>query len=120
MICITATFDEKISNAQATIKSFLSKLKTPYDIKISSLPKKDWNSEWKKHFKGIKIENLLNILPPWEKIAQKDVPNIIINPAEGFGTGSHVTTHMCLSALKGINLEKKESWMLGAGVQYLE
>jgi ribosomal protein L11 methylase PrmA len=91
-VMITADFDSDIPDIENIVKDFLSNLSICHELKISKLEKKDWNLEWKKHFKGIEIENLLKIVPPWQEITGTSLINVIINPGEGFGTGTHVTT----------------------------
>lgn len=57
----------------------------------------DWNAEWKKHYKPIKVNDSFEIIPSWEtqyKSSSKE--HIYIYPGMGFGTGSHETTFLCL------------------------
>jgi ribosomal protein L11 methyltransferase len=56
---------------------------------------KDWNAEWKKHFKKIQVSEELTVVPSWNKVENK-INDLYIYPGMGFGTGSHETTFLCL------------------------
>ncbi|HLE11973.1 MAG: hypothetical protein A2504_06310 [Bdellovibrionales bacterium RIFOXYD12_FULL_39_22] len=66
----------------------------------------DWNAEWKKHYSPIKISDTLFIIPEWEKSNYPSSGHIFINPGQGFGTGNHETTHLCLQLLDELFLPK--------------
>ena len=53
----------------------------------------DWETQWRVHFKPIRISDRLTIAPPW------DAPEgaLVIEPGQGFGTGAHPTTRMALA-----------------------
>lgn len=57
----------------------------------------DWNAEWKKHYRPIRVNEFFEILPAWEKDQSSTTQEkIFIYPGMGFGTGSHETTFLCL------------------------
>jgi ribosomal protein L11 methyltransferase len=58
----------------------------------------DWLSEWKKHWKPSEVARFI-ISPPWEKPVSADKIIIFIEPNMAFGTGTHETTQLCLSAI---------------------
>jgi ribosomal protein L11 methyltransferase len=60
----------------------------------------NWLDAWKVHFQPISICDHFVICPPWDA-AKTDfqTKNIIINPGNGFGTGSHPTTVVALKML---------------------
>ena len=62
---------------------------------------KDWINNWKQYFKPFFIGDIL-IKPTWEEIPQnaKYKTLIQIDPGIAFGTGSHETTKLCISALE--------------------
>jgi ribosomal protein L11 methyltransferase len=48
----------------------------------------------------------LHIRPPWEPpTTRKDTVEIVIDPAQAFGTGSHATTRLCLELLLRVAAE---------------
>ena len=58
----------------------------------------DWNEVWKKNYAPIFVNSEVEIIPEWEKdkITPKAKNQIYIYPGQGFGTGSHETTFLCL------------------------
>ncbi len=61
----------------------------------------DWLAEWKKHWKPSTIGRFI-IAPPWEDVSDKSKIVIKIEPNMAFGTGTHETTQLCLSAIDKI------------------
>ena len=59
----------------------------------------DWIAEWKKHWKPTETEKFI-VAPPWEKFEDTDKTVIIIEPGMAFGTGTHETTRLCLTAIE--------------------
>ena len=84
-------------------------------IKETILHDQDWLLQSQSKFKGIKISENLNILPPWKNIQLNSVTNVFINPGSGFGTGSHPTTKLCLKWIEENNLEHKSFIDYGSG-----
>lgn len=58
----------------------------------------DWLHEWKKHWKATVIGRFV-IAPPWEDISDAGKIVIRIEPNMAFGTGTHETTQLCLTAI---------------------
>jgi ribosomal protein L11 methyltransferase len=79
------------------------------EIEVQDIADRDWNSEWKKHFKPFKLGNNVIIKPSWEEYSQKEGEIIIeIDPGAAFGTGIHETTSLCIEQLEGkIDSESK-------------
>ena len=61
----------------------------------------DWANAWKAFYKPLRVGRRLVVTPPWEhpELAPDDLP-LIIDPGMAFGTGSHPTTQLCLTALE--------------------
>lgn len=99
--------DEFIDDKIQTIKEKVHMLPT-YDLNIGSgeiftseVEEKDWNSEWKKYFKPIKIGNKIIIKPNWEEYKNNEDDIVInIDPGLAFGTGTHETTSMCIEEIE--------------------
>ena len=73
---------------------------------MENLQDADWENNWKQYYKPMEIGERLLVIPEWEqenvkgqaKYAGK-VP-LILEPGLTFGTGSHATTRLCLTALE--------------------
>ena len=61
----------------------------------------DWENNWKQFYKPMEIGDRLIVIPEWESAG---VPEgrvaLRLNPGLTFGTGSHATTRLCLTALE--------------------
>lgn len=78
------------------------------EISTSELPD-DWSERWKRFHRpvllpapaggGVEVP-ALHIRPPWEAPSDRDgACEIVIDPAQAFGTGAHATTRLCLELL---------------------
>jgi ribosomal protein L11 methyltransferase len=71
----------------------------------------DWSERWKRFHRAVLIEPpagaalakavpALRVRPPWETPSGRPgVSEIVIDPAQAFGTGAHATTRLCLELL---------------------
>lgn len=62
-----------------------------------ALPAVDWSEEWKRGLGPIVISDRLVVRPPFS--AWTCLPGqreIVIDPGQAFGTGTHASTHLCL------------------------
>ena len=54
--------------------------------------------------------------PPWEPPTERaGAHEIVIDPAQAFGTGAHATTHLCLQLLLGLSAEGVSGTVLDVG-----
>ena len=60
----------------------------------------DWENNWKAFYKPMEIGERLIVIPDWEDAAAGDRVALRLNPGLAFGTGSHATTRLCLTALE--------------------
>jgi ribosomal protein L11 methylase PrmA len=73
---------------------------------FSTQPQLDWNGEWKKHIRPLRVTNRIWVAPPWElPQLKKGEMQLIIDPQMAFGTGSHESTQLMIQAMRGF-------WML--------
>ncbi len=86
-------------------------------ISIGETEDKDWMNNWKEFFHPFRLEDNIVIQPTWTETADagKDDIVIYIDPGTAFGTGSHETTKLCISALKQYISKDKEISVLDAG-----
>lgn len=79
-------------------------------ITIEDTEDKDWLNNWKAFFKPFRVADDIIIKPTWENLDEVNEDDIVveIDPGIAFGTGSHETTRLCISALrKYINKDTK-------------
>ncbi len=67
------------------------------EVTTSELPD-DWSERWKDFHKPLVLGDRLAVRPPWEP-SQGTAIELVIDPAQAFGTGSHATTRLCLELL---------------------
>ncbi len=58
----------------------------------------DWAERWRSFHRPLIIDSRLAVRPPWEPEIGAGV-ELVIDPGQAFGTGSHATTRLCLEAL---------------------
>ncbi|GAB4332661.1 MAG: 50S ribosomal protein L11 methyltransferase [Calditrichia bacterium] len=99
-------FNEELSSSQiveiTTRLTGLNPELDPLEIQFSTREVEDWNAEWKAHFKPIAVTGRVIVCPPWdvpEKMPE-DGTLIKIDPQMAFGTGSHETTQLMITALE--------------------
>src|SRR4051794_3358099 len=75
----------------------------------------DWAERWKRFHRPVLVAGRVYVRPPWEREAVRPgVEEIVIDPGQAFGTGTHPTTAMCIELL--LELEPEGSlWALGCG-----
>ncbi len=68
----------------------------------------DWEEQWKKYFKPLRVTRSIVIKPTWERYQATSRDTVIdIDPGMAFGTGQHPSTWMCLEALEEILLKDR-------------
>lgn len=76
-----------------------------------SVPDVNWEEAWKEGFEPLVISPRLTVAPPW------DAPegSLIIEPGQGFGTGSHETTRALLGVVDRLADQVKTVLDVGCG-----
>ena len=75
----------------------------------------DWENSWKQYYKPMEIGERLLVIPQWETAEVGDRVPLILDPGLTFGTGSHATTRLCLTALEKVVKEGDRVLDLGCG-----
>jgi ribosomal protein L11 methyltransferase len=57
----------------------------------------DWDERWKGFHAPVEL-GALRVRPPWES-PREGMIDVVIDPAQAFGTGAHATTRLCLELL---------------------
>ena len=58
----------------------------------------DWDRRWRSFHRPLVLGDRLAVRPPWENAIGAPV-EIVIDPAQAFGTGAHATTRLCLELM---------------------
>ena len=104
--------DEEGFSKLAEIRIALEELKTlrrdcgTLLLTMANLKDSDWENNWKQYYKPMEIGDRLLVIPEWEQKAVQGQPKyqgkvpLILESGLTFGTGSHATTRLCLTALE--------------------
>ena len=90
----------------AQVRMALSQLKAahpeyaPLLLTMNNLEDADWENNWKQFYKPMEIGERLLVIPEWEQAGTSGRVELRLNPGLTFGTGSHATTRLCLTALE--------------------
>lgn len=97
--------DSAESEASRCYKSLLGKYP---NLGITKEQKnvEDWDAQWRLHYKPIHVSSELSIIPEWEMPETKKDSEVYIYPGQGFGTGGHETTFLCLKLFLEIESAK--------------
>ncbi|HYN53376.1 MAG TPA: 50S ribosomal protein L11 methyltransferase [Methylotenera sp.] len=96
---VSALFDEGIDVDKIMTDLHHQTKLVNLQYSIEHIQEQDWVRATQSQFDPIKITDDLWIVPTWHSAPNTDAINIILDPGLAFGTGSHPTTHLCLSWL---------------------
>ena len=73
-----------------------------WEYTVTPLTDSDWAYSWQKYYKPLPVGQRLYVVPQWER--EEPVPAgrvpLYLNPGLTFGTGSHVSTQLCLEGVE--------------------
>ncbi len=58
----------------------------------------DWAERWREFHRPLVLGGALTVRPPWEPPGETPI-DLVIDPAQAFGTGAHATTRLCLELI---------------------
>lgn len=71
------------------------------NMSLREVADEDWLGDWKKSWQPVVVGERLLIAPPWSVIDDSEGRIVVrIEPGMAFGTGTHETTRLCLSAIE--------------------
>ena len=62
----------------------------------------DWMDAWKAFWQPTPIGERLLVVPAWEDAEGEGRVKLFLDPGRTFGSGTHVTTKLCLAAIEGL------------------
>ena len=95
--------DRELVRAQLAeaLKIYILPSSSVREMNLREFADQDWLGEWKKSWTPLVVGRQFLIAPPWSEISDAyDHIVIRIEPGMAFGTGTHETTRLCLSALE--------------------
>ncbi|MCH5197854.1 MAG: 50S ribosomal protein L11 methyltransferase [Oscillospiraceae bacterium] len=114
IIHIYITGDMNPAEAVSFIENRFTAEKISYTLETANCKKEDWENNWRQYFKPAPVGEKLFIRPVWIDDYNAENRKVInIEPGAAFGTGTHETTRLCLSALE--NHVKQGSSILDVG-----
>jgi len=90
-------------------------IEKPVQVEPRRIVDPGWVTQWKNRFKPFAIGQRLQIVPPWDRKTESDRLQIVIEPAQAFGTGHHATTAGALCAIEEIASMRKVRRALDVG-----
>ncbi|MBC7931628.1 MAG: 50S ribosomal protein L11 methyltransferase [Rubrivivax sp.] len=70
------------------------------ELKPREVEERDWLAEWKKGWQPTEVGRFV-VAPPWSEVAEGQGRVVIrVEPGMAFGTGTHETTRLCLTAIE--------------------
>ena len=84
-------------------------------LTMANMDDADWENNWKQFYKPMEIGERLLVIPEWESAKTHGRIPLILNPGLTFGTGSHATTRLCLTALEKHVTDGQRVLDLGCG-----
>jgi ribosomal protein L11 methyltransferase len=123
-VCVSAFFEQEIDTrlVEDAVRSELSL----YGIDAASIlsvstrivEETDWLAEWKKHWNPVRTGRFI-VAPPWSDIGNEQGIVIRVEPNMAFGTGTHETTQLCLSAIDRLYASSMSFLDVGTGTGIL-
>lgn len=97
--------------AEADVEALVSTVQSalnlaPLHYHTEQIEEQDWVRATQAQFDPIRVTDQLWIVPSWHQAPNADAINIVLDPGLAFGTGSHPTTHLCLSWLAHLPSEQ--------------
>lgn len=123
--------DTTTENRIASLKAYIDNLSEIFpesdkpSFSTETITDPDWEEQWKKYFKPLRISKDIVVKPTWERYTPTGRDIVIeIDPGMAFGTGQHPSTRMCMIALEDIllkdrSIEKRRVLDVGTGTGIL-
>ncbi len=74
----------------------------------------DWTERWRSFHRPLVIGDRLTVRPPWEPPGATTL-DVVVDPGQAFGTGSHATTRLCLELMLDLELPDRARSFVDVG-----
>lgn len=93
---------------------------SPGTVLVTEIYEQDWAHSWKEYFKPLKVGEIIVVKPSWESYTSNSGEIVIdMDPGMAFGTGTHETTILCISALERYVIPASSVLDIGCGTGIL-
>ena len=76
----------------------------PPDWNLRLIFEENWQENWKRYFKPLRVCSRIIICPTWETYEPQPNETVLkLDPGQAFGTGGHTSTRLCLKALESLS-----------------
>jgi ribosomal protein L11 methyltransferase len=96
---VLALFDTPSQAALAVQRASVQTGITPNQYSSKNVDEQDWVSITQAQFPPIAVSSRLWVVPSWHAPPRPEAINLLLDPGQAFGTGSHPTTKLCLQWL---------------------
>lgn len=74
----------------------------PLSIQVKEVGEEDWANAWKQYYFPVRVTRFLTVVPSWIDYEKEKDDELLIelDPGLAFGTGTHPTTQLSLTALE--------------------
>lgn len=103
------------TDMKAVLAEFPATLLASANERVEILEDKDWEREWMQHYQPMQFGERLWVCPSWLEPPDPAAINLLLDPGLAFGTGTHPTTALCLTALAGLDLADTAAVDYGCG-----
>lgn len=88
------------ASAAQTLKDQAEHLGVQLDVSAVGVERQDWNRVWKQFYQPLTVGDRVRVEPAWQQgPEQPGLIRIAIDPGMAFGTGTHETTQLCMTAV---------------------
>jgi ribosomal protein L11 methyltransferase len=74
----------------------------------------DWAERWRSFHRPLVIGDRLTVRPPWEPPGATAL-DVVVDPGQAFGTGSHATTRLCLELMVDLDSDARSGSFIDVG-----
>jgi ribosomal protein L11 methyltransferase len=88
-------------------------------LRFEQIPAEDWQTRWREHFVPVFVGRTWVIRPSWRNVEAPGRIQLVIDPQQAFGTGTHETTQLILECLEDRPVPGKKVLDVGTGTGIL-